>query len=73
MKYELHKIRNDYQVYGEVNGIAIRNYDCGVYYYAIAIRFFQGNCLVKVQNNVKDRTVRNEEDIIKRINRMIAE
>lgn len=73
MKYQLNKIGNDYQIYGEVNGFAIKNYDCGVSYYAIAIRFFQDDCLVKVQNNVKDRTVRNEEDIIKRINRMIAE
>lgn len=53
MKYNLNKIGNDYQVYGEVNGFITYEVESpiyNVYRYIIRIKFFIGSRLVKVES-----------------------
>lgn len=73
MKYYLNKLDDDYQIYGEVNGFAIRKYEKGIYSYIVSIRFFKDKKLIKVTIGANDQTIRNKEGILKRINRIITE
>lgn len=73
MKYQLHKIDDDYQIFGDVNGLAIKNHEHDLNYYSISINFFKEKSLIKVRTDLSDRTIHSENDIVKRINKMIAE
>lgn len=72
MKYNLNKIDGDlYQIYGEVNGLAVKHHHDGIYAYHFAIKFFIGTKLIKIFTSKTDNTMRNEKDIKERINNIL--
>lgn len=71
MNYELNKIGENYQICGEVNGLAIKRYYQGVYAYHLDFKFFIGNKLIRIMTSEQDNTVKNEMGIKNSINNII--
>lgn len=70
-KFGLNRIGDCFQIYGSVNGFARKREYQGIYGYVIDFKFFLNSKLIHITTNEKDNTIRNEQDIIARINEAI--